>query len=131
MEGFKKVEIQLPKVDNPKNFKVQISFSLVTEVGECSNAFFSLNPNVDIIKSYGTPLNYNRPYYSIQNPNVDITVLNPIGCNSIKRYPKKVMCDIEYLIDYKFDYAIPFYIPKNWSLEYKIWRADNQFKTVN
>lgn len=129
-EGYKKVEIQLPKVDNPKNFKVQISFSFETTLGECSNAFFSLNPKIDILQSYGTPLNYSQPYYSVENPNVDIMEMNPNGCNSTRRILRKVMCDVEYYIDYKFDYAIPFYIPKNWSLEYKIWRADDQFKTV-
>lgn len=129
-EGYKKVEIKLPKVENSKNFKVQISFSFETNVGECSNASFYLNPRIDIMKSYGTPLNYSQPYYSVEKEFVDITESNQEGCNSKKRIEKKVMCDIEYIIDYNDDYAIPFYLPKDWSLEYKIWRADDQFKTV-
>ncbi|MEN9335022.1 MAG: Ecotin precursor [Bacteroidota bacterium] len=129
-EGYKKVELQLPKVDNTKNYKVQITFSFDANVGECSNASFSLNPRIDIIKSYGTPLDYTRPYFSVEKEFVDILEMNATDCKSKKRIKRKVMCDVEYLIDYSYDYAIPFYIPNDWYVEYKIWRTENDFTTV-
>jgi hypothetical protein len=42
-EGFKRVDLLLPKIENSKDYKIQVKFSIEATVGECSNASFSFN----------------------------------------------------------------------------------------
>ena len=51
-EGFKRVDLLLPKIENSKDYKVQVKFSLEVSLVECSNADFSFNKK-NLKEEYG------------------------------------------------------------------------------
>ena len=61
-EGYKRIDLLLPKIENSKDYKVQVKFSFETSVVECSTADFSFNRN-NLKEEYGIPQNSRYPYY--------------------------------------------------------------------
>ena len=129
-EGFKRVDLLLPKIENEKNYKVEVKFSMKTEVIECASVDFSFNSK-NLKTEYGISNSYRFPYYFLENDAVEITEGLDEDCNTSKTVLKKIYSSQNILIEYQSYYAIPFFIPESWNLEYRLWKADDVYKCVN
>jgi ecotin len=129
-EGFKRVDLLLPKNDNSKDYKVQVKFSFEASLIECSNADFSFNRK-NLKEEYGIPQNSRYPYYVLESDAAEIFEGMQSDCKSDKKVMRKILSSQDIFIDYQSCYARPFYIPESWSVEYRIWKAENKYNTVN
>jgi len=128
-EGFKRVDLVLPKIENSQDYKVQVKFSFETEVVECANADFSFNRK-NLKEEYGIPKNSRFPYYVLESDAAEIFEGMQSDCKSTKKIKRKILSSQEIFIEYQGYYARPFYIPKLWSVEYRIWKAEDKYITV-
>ncbi|MEC5395501.1 ecotin family protein [Bergeyella sp. RCAD1439] len=128
-EGFKRVDLLLPKIENSKDYKIQVKFSFEAIVGECSNASFSFNSK-NLKEEYGIPQNSRYPYYVIESDAAEIFEGMNSDCKSEKKVKRKIISSQDIFIEYQSYYARPFYIPESWSVEYRIWKADDKYITV-
>lgn len=127
----KRVDLILPKIENDKDYKVEVRFGLELNVSECENPQdFSFNKQ-NLKHEYGMP-NYRYEYYSVaDNIPVEIFSVNaPSNCDSNKKVMKKVLSAQNIFMEYNGYSAVPFFIPKNWTVEYRLWKVDGDFKTV-
>jgi len=129
-EGFKRVDLILPKIENSKDYKVQIKFSFEMYVKECATADFIFNIK-NLKEEYGIPMGYRFPYYVIENDAAEISEMMQSDCKSDKKVMRKIFSIQDLFIEYQGYYARPFYIPKSWNLEYRIWKADDKYITVD
>lgn len=128
--GFKRVDLLLPKIENTRDYKVEIQFSFTANVTECSNANFYFNPQKNIREEYGIAISSRFPYYVIQNDETEVFEEKDSNCKNNKKASRKIYSIIDYFIEYQGYYARPFYIPESWSLEYKIWKAPEKYNTI-
>ena len=127
--GFKRVDLILPKIENQQDYKVEIKFSINYNVIECANVNFGFN-----IKNLKTEYGIAKsrfPYYVIENDILEISEGLSSDCISKTKVDKKILSSQNLLLEYQSYYARPFYIPENWTLEYRIWKADANFKSIN
>lgn len=128
-EGFKRVDLLLPKIENSEDYKVQVKFSYEELVGECTNVSFSFNRKA-LKEEYGIQKNSRYPYYVLENDIIEtIEAMNP-DCKSDKKVKRKIFSSQDIFIEYQSYYARPFYIPEYWSVEYRIWKAGEKYNTV-
>jgi serine protease inhibitor ecotin len=71
------------------------------------------------------------PYYVIENDIIEISEGLSSDCISKNKVNKKIFSSQNLLLEYQSYYARPFYIPENWTLEYRIWKADDKFTSMN
>jgi ecotin len=128
-EGFKRVDLLLPKIENSKDYKVQVKFSFEASVVECSNASFSFNRK-NLKEEYGIQQNSRFPYYVIESDAAEIFEGMNSDCKSDKKVQRKIISSQDIFIEYQSYYARPFYIPESWSVEYRIWKAEDKYNTV-
>ena len=128
-EGFKRVDLLLPKIENSKDYKIQIKFSIDATVVECSNASFSFNRK-NWKEEYGIQQNSRYPYYVIESDAAEILEGMNSDCKSDKKVKRKIISSQDLFIEYQSYYARPFYIPESWSVEYRIWKAEDKYNTV-
>ena len=129
-KGFKRVDLLLPKIENEKNYKVEVKFSIETEVIECASVGFSFNSK-NLKTEYGISNSSRFPYYFLENDAVEITEGLDEDCNTSKTVLKKIYSSQNILIEYQSYYTRPFFIPESWNLEYRLWKADDVYKSVN
>lgn len=128
-ENFKRVDFILPKIDNPEDFKVEITFSMEAEIVECSSASFSFNIN-KIEEGYGIPSS-RFPYYIVNAREVEIAQGYNGDCNNSKPKSKlKIYSSYKSMENYHYAFPIPYYIPKNWNLEYRVFKAVDKYKSI-
>jgi ecotin len=125
--GFKRVDLLLPKIDDPKNYKVEIQFSFEANLSECSDATFYFNPKEHLSVQYGIPTFSRFPYYVITNEMFETLETRKPNCNGDKKVVRKIFSTIDYFIEYQSYYSRPFYIPETWSIEYRIWKASDKY----
>lgn len=126
----KRVDLILPKIENDKDYKVEIRFGLELNISECEDPKdFSFNKQ-NLKHEYGMP-NYRYEYYSVtENTPVDIFSINTASnCDSNKKVLRKVLSAQNVFMEYNVT-AVPFFIPKNWTVEYRLWKVDGDFKTM-
>ena len=51
-------------------------------------------------------------------------------CKSDKKVKRKIVSSQDIFIEYQSYYARPFYVPESWSVEYRIWKAEDKYITV-
>lgn len=129
--GFKRVDLILPKIENYTDFKVEIRFGMETNISECAlNSSFSFNPN-NLKEEYGiSPSRF--PYYVLSTNNItEITLgFSQSNCDKGKKVKKKILSSQNIFREYTGHYKVPFYIPEKWSLEYRIWKVDNEYISI-
>jgi ecotin len=129
-KGYKKVDLFLPKIENPENYKVEVRFSFESMVIECANASFSF-PIKNLKTEFGIP-NFERfPYYVMTSDAAEILEGMNSNCNSKKKISKKILSSQNIFIEYQAYYARPFYIPDSWFIEYRIWKASDNYISIN
>lgn len=125
-ENLKRIDFILPKIDNPQDYRVEITFSFEFETIDCSNASFSFNHN-DIKKGYG--LDSRFPYYIFNAINTEVFEGYNDDCDKTKpKVKKKIFSNYKAIENYQQYFTIPYYIPKHWNLEYRIFKAESEFK---
>ena len=132
-KGMKRVDLKLPKIENDKNYKVEIRFGLEINVSECDDVKdFSFN-NKNLTKGYGIPP-YRFPYFALPNDLTTefVTLKNNDNkkCDESKKIKKKVLSSQSIFEEYNYHFAIPYYIPENWTLEYRLWKVDSEYKNA-
>ncbi|WP_313375170.1 ecotin family protein [Chishuiella sp.] len=128
-ENFKRVDFKLPKIDNPENYKVEITFSMEANVVECSDTDFNFNKN-NIETGYGVG-NSRFPYYIFNVNGVDLFQGYNGDCNKDKpKITKKIYSNYKNIDNYHYAFPIPYYIPKNWNLEYRIFKAEAEYQIL-
>lgn len=132
LSGMKRVDLILPKIENEKDYKVEIRFGMKSKTSECSESkSFSFNIN-NLKNEYGIhPSRF--PYYILpsQIPIETLEFYNDKNCDRNKIVERKLISDQSIQTEYQSYYPVPFYIPENWTLEYKLWKTDNRYKTIN
>ena len=127
--GFKKVDLILPKIENQQDYKVEIKFSINYNVIECASVSFDFN--MKNLKTEFGIANSRFPYYVIENEMIEISEGLSSDCTSKNKVNRKIFSSQNLLLEYQSYYARPFYIPQNWTLEYRIWKADDKFTSMN
>ena len=130
---MKRVDFKLPKIINDKEYKIEIRFGQEIEVYECDEIKdFSFNTN-NLKKGYGIPP-HRFPFYILPN---DITTEfvtlksnDDKKCDKTKKIKKKVLSSQNIFDEYNSYFAIPYYIPENWTLEYRLWKIDSEYKNA-
>lgn len=117
-EGFKKIELSLPKKSNEKDYKVEFFVTLVRKVAKCS----SPSSTVKLERRYLLPNRY--VYYEVKNQNIQIVTLMNAECGD--KIDKKVY---NYPLTEEYQSRSPyiFYIPKDMNIEYRIWKVDTKY----
>ena len=119
------LEEKLVKVD----YKVEIKFSINYNVIECASVSFDFN--MKNLKTEFGIANSRFPYYVIENEMIEISEGLSSDCTSKNKVNRKIFSSQNLLLEYQSYYARPFYIPQNWTLEYRIWKADDKFTSMN
>ncbi|MFN7045944.1 MAG: ecotin family protein [Flavobacterium sp.] len=127
--GFKRVDLILPKIENQQDYKVEIKFSINYNVIECANVSFGFNMK-NLKTEYGIA-NSRFPYYVIENDIIEISEGLSSDCKSKTKVDKKIFSSQNLFLEYQSYYTRPFYIPENWTLEFRIWKADANFNSIN
>jgi ecotin len=126
-EGFKRVDLLLPKLKNQENMQVEIKFAFEIDMLDCERGSFSIYPNLPIEK-FG--IGSSRfPYYVLDSDNSEVSVGNNGNCANTKQKKKKYS-NQNIIYNYQSSYSVPFYIPKNWNLVYRVWSTTDTYTIV-
>ncbi|EFK36344.1 Ecotin precursor [Chryseobacterium gleum] len=131
-KGMKRVDLKLPKIENDKDYKVEIRFGMEIEVSDCS-AISDFGFNMKNLEEKYAILPYRYPFYILpKEVPVDIISFNNTesNCDKTKKVKKKILSSQKIFREYSGYYAIPFYIPEKWSVEYRLWKVNSEFKSV-
>src|SRR5690606_15608353 len=69
-EGFKRVDLIFPKIENSNNYKVEVRFGMETELYPCSKAGFNFKFDA-LVKGYGIK-NERFPYYDLTTNQAEV-----------------------------------------------------------
>lgn len=129
-ERYKRVDLIFPKVENSNQFKVEVRFGMQMELYPCSKAGFSFRPDA-LVKGYGIK-DERFPYYDLTTNQAEVFEgFIDDSCKKEKRVKRKIISDQSLLLEYNSYTPIPFYIPVNYSLEYRLWNTvTDEFTTV-
>ncbi len=129
-ENMKRVDLLIPKIQDPENYRVEIRFGTEIEISECEHtSSFDFNIK-NLKKDFGLP-NRHMYYYIGENQPIQIlTVTETKECNPAKQITKKVLSDQNIFIEHISTQPIPFFIPKTWTVEYRLWKVHTDFKTA-
>jgi len=129
-KGMKRVDLKLPKIDNYKDYKVEIKFGVEMEISECSSVEdFSFNSKNLVEKFAIQPYRY--PYYEFpKEMPIEMLTFNKPNCDETKKVKKKVLSSQNIFREYNGYYEIPFYIPEKWTVEYRLWKVSSEFKSA-
>ena len=126
-EGFKRVDLLLPKLKNQENIQVEVKFAFEIELLDCERGSFHLFPNL-LTEKFGIGTR-RFPYHVIQGEDIEIMAGRNGDCNDVKKM-KMIYSDDKVIYNYQSSYAVPFYIPKNWNLVYRVWSTTENYTTV-
>ncbi len=126
-EGFKRVDLLLPKLENQENIKVEVKFAFEIEMLDCERGSFHLFPNL-LTEKFGIGTR-RFPYHMIQGEDIEIMVGRNEDCNDVKKM-KMIYSDDKVIYNYQSSYAVPFYIPKSWNLVYRVWSTTDTYTIV-
>lgn len=130
-KGMKRVDLLMPKIENSNDFKIEIRFGMEMNVSECTEIKdFSFNIK-NLEKKFGIPP-YRFPYYILPNDITTEIVSQKINnnCDENKKVKKKVLSYQSLSEEYNSFFAIPYYIPENWTLEYRLWKVNSEYKNA-
>lgn len=130
-EGFKRVDLLLPKLKNQENLKVEVKFAFELEMLDCENGSFSLFPNI-LSEKFGIGIS-RYPYYVIEDNNIEVMVMKSRECENQKennKTKKIIYSNQEVKYNYQSSYTVPFYIPENWNLVYRVWSTSETYTIV-
>lgn len=129
-EGYKRVDLIFPKIGNSNQYKVEVRFGMQKDLFPCSKSGFNFRQDA-LIKDYG--INDGRfPYYNLTTNQAEVFEgFMDDNCKKEKKVKRKIISDNSLLLEYNSYYSIPFYIPENYTLEYRLWNtATDEFTTV-
>ena len=126
-EGFKRVDLLLPKLKNQENIQVEVKFAFEMELLDCERGSFHLFPNL-LTEKFGIGTR-RFPYHMIQGEDIEIMVGRNEDCNDVKKM-KMIYSDDKVIYNYQSSYAVPFYIPKSWNLVYRVWSTTDTYTIV-
>ncbi|GAB0156347.1 serine protease inhibitor ecotin [Chryseobacterium sp. Alg-005] len=124
-EGFKRVDIKLPKIKNEDDYKVEINFSMMYEMLDCEKGSFTMP---DFETRYLKPP-HAYPYYVIDKDIYDVVVRSKGTCGA-KKVRKKIYSSKPILIEYSSIFTYRYYVPENMNVEYRIWKAEPNYIEV-
>jgi serine protease inhibitor ecotin len=129
-KGFKRVDLNLPPLENDKEYKIEIKFGTEIELSECSkiNNIYIDFKNLKLKKGF----DYHYYVLEIQGAVFQKANLQPekTKCQSEKLVKKKLLSFGESFIEYKYNSNVPFFIPENLTLEYRLWKVDSDYKSL-
>ena len=127
-KGYKMVILELPKINNENDYKVEIAFGIESKIGECSIPSFDFR---GIKTEYLIPP-YKWPYYVADADTIEIIEgSNPDKtCTSTKLISRKIISSSKEIENYSSSFIRHFYIPENWTLEYRIWKSDPEYISI-
>lgn len=129
-EGYKRVDLIFPKIENSNQYKVEVRFGMQIELYPCSKAGFNFILDA-LIKDYGIK-DGRFPYYSLTTNQAEVFegFMND-NCKKEQKVKRKIVSDNSLFLEYNSYYPIPFYIPENYTLEYRLWKTTTtDFSTV-
>lgn len=129
-EGYKRVDLIFPKIENSNQYKVEVRFGMQMELYPCSKAGFSFTSDA-LIKDYGIK-DGRFPYYDLTTSQAEVFEgFMDDNCKKEQKVKRKIVSDNSLFLEYNSYYPIPFYIPENYTLEYRLWNAAAaEFSTV-
>lgn len=121
-EGFKRVDLIFPKIENEDQYKVEVRFGMEMELYPCSKADFYFRPDA-LVKGSGIK-DGRFPYYDLTTNQAEVFEgFMDDSCKKEKRVKRKILSEESLLLDYNSYYPIPFYIPESYTLQYRLWNA--------
>ena len=128
--GFKRVDLILPKIDDADQYKIELRFGMHIELYPCSKAGFSFRSDA-LVKGYGIK-DDRFPYYDLTTNQAEVFEgFIDDSCKKEKRVKRKIISDQSLLLEYNSYTPIPFFIPNNYTLEYRLWNTvTDEFTTV-
>ncbi|MDO5638194.1 MAG: ecotin family protein [Myroides sp.] len=129
-EGFKRVDLIFPRIENSNQYKVEVRFGMQMELYPCSKAGFSFISDA-LIKDYGIK-DGRFPYYDLTTNQAEVFEgFMDENCKKEQKIKRKIVSDNSLLLKYNSYYPTPFYIPENYTLEYRLWNTvTDEFTTV-
>lgn len=129
-EGYKRVDLIFPKIENSNNYKVEVRFGMQMELYPCSKAGFNFISDA-LIKGYGIK-DGRFPYYDLTTNQAEVFEgFMDDSCKKEQKVKRKIVSDNSLFLEYNSYYPIPFYIPESYTLEYRLWNTvTDEFTTV-
>lgn len=127
-KGYKLVVLELPKLENEKEYKIEITFGMESQINECADASFSFP---EIKTEYLIPP-MRWPYYIIDAGTIEVMegIPSESNCTSTKRASRKIISSKNIFENYASGFKRHFFIPEKWTLEYRIWKTTPNYKSV-
>ena len=129
-EGYKRVNLIFPKIENSNQYKVEVRFGMQMELYPCSKAGFNFISDA-LIKDYGIK-DGRFPYYNLTTNQAEVFEgFMDDNCKKEQKVKRKIVSDNFLYLEYNSYYPIPFYIPESYTLEYRLWNTvTDEFTTV-
>jgi len=130
-EGYKRVDLIFPKIENDDQYKVEVRFGMQMELYPCSNASFSFRPDA-LVKGSGIK-DGRFPYYDLTTNQAEVFEgFMDDNCKKEKKVKRKILSSNKLFLEYNSYYPIPFYIPESYTLEYRLWKTvTDEFTTIS
>lgn len=129
-ENMKRVDLLIPKIQDPENYRLEVRFGTEVKISECENTrSFDFNIK-NLRKDFGLPNRYMYYYIGENQPIQILTFTETKECNPDKQITKKVLSDQNIFIEHIGTQPTPFFIPKTWTVEYRLWKVHTDFKTA-
>ena len=124
-EGYKKIELKLPKLKDEENYKIDVYISIKSKLKKCEKETLEIDFKEDFLVK---PRNI-YPFYKIDS-NTFATILQKIeNCEGNEIVEKKTY-NSTLSLGYYSGITRYFYIPKYMNLEYRIWKVEPKFIEV-
>ena len=125
-KGFKHVELELPKLENEDEYKIEITFGMDFQTSECVKAWFSFS---ELKTEYLIPPS-RWQFYVVNSDTIEIMEGKESNCNSTKKITKKIYSEKKQFENYASGFTRHYYIPENWTLEYRVWNSTSNYSTI-
>lgn len=128
-EGFRRVDLIFPKIDDADQYKVEVRFGMQMELYPCSKADFNFRSDA-LVKSFGIK-DGRFPYYDLTTNQAEVSErFMDDNCKNEKKVKRKIVSHNSLFLQYNSHYPIPFYIPEGYTLEYRLWHTDTDIFTT-
>lgn len=124
-EGYKKIELKLPKLKDEENYKIDVYGSIKSKIKKCEKETLEINFKEDFLVK---PRNI-YPFYVIEANNFATISQKMDNCEGSEIVEKKTY-NRPLSLGYYSGFTRYFYIPKYMNLEYRIWKVEPKFIEV-
>jgi ecotin len=121
VNGYKQIVLNMPIIKNEQNYRVEV-FIGSEQLVDCNNQILIGDINNQILEGF------QYPYFIIESNGLIASTL--AGCPDQTKTKRFVYLQPQ-LLNYNSNFPHIFYIPENFEIKYRIWRADKKIFKIS